>query len=121
LNGRTGKASTIDILHAMVWNEKALLPPHEHSAAITVLNGHEGPLCLVAEVLESWKTGPMNQILVLGCSPVLGQKSITATNDLGVKIGCEFWPVVCEAADPEIAAERGLWEIDVLDRIRNGR
>jgi len=51
---------------------------------------------------------------MLGSTPILSEKTIAVANDLGIKVGSEFRPVICQTSDPEITAESRSSEINVL-------
>lgn len=57
----------------------------------------------------------MDHVLVLSSPPILGQETIASADDLSIKISGELRPVICQAPDPEIAAEGGGSEIDIHD------
>jgi hypothetical protein len=89
----------------MIWDQEPLLPPHKDHTAVSIVKGQVRALCVVSDVLEGRKSRPVHQVLVLGRTPILSEEPITAANDLGVKIRREFWPVIRETSDPEIATE----------------
>lgn len=102
----TCKACTVDILHTMVRNQELLLPPHEHRSAVQrVLHGQVRLLELVLHMPESGETGPVHHILLFRCTPVARQEPIPAANYLGVKVGRQLRPVVCEALDSQVPAQ----------------
>jgi len=42
---------------------------------------------------------------MLGSAPILSEKTIAVANDLGIKVGSEFRPVIRQTSDPEITTE----------------
>jgi hypothetical protein len=58
----------------------------------------------------------MHDIFVPSCTPVLGEETIPTTNDLGIKISCQLWPIVSQTADPKITAERRCSKVYVLNK-----
>lgn len=51
---------------------------------------------------------------MLGSTPILSEKTIAVANDLGIKVGSEFRPVIRQTSDPEITTEGRSSEINVL-------
>ena len=47
----------------------------------------------------------MDHVLVLSGSPILGQETIAAANDLSIEISGKLRPVIRQAPDPQIATE----------------
>lgn len=102
----TGKAGTVDVLHAVVGHKELLLPPHEHRSAIEgVLHGQMRLLQLALHMPKCREPSPVNHVLLLGRAPIACQEPIPTPNDLSVKVRRQFWPVVCQAADPEVPAQ----------------
>lgn len=102
----TCKARTIDVLNPVVRDEELLLPTHEDSSAIEgVLHRQVWLLELVLHMSEGGEPGPVHHVLLLVRSPVARQEAISASNDLGVKVGRELRPVVRQPADAEVATQ----------------
>ena len=102
---RTCKTCTIDVLYAMVRNEEALLPSHEHSSTVTV-HCEMRHLQLVLDMAESGETSPMDHVLLLIGTPIPRQETIAASDDLGVEVGCQLRPVVGQSTNTKIAAQK---------------
>ena len=111
----TCKAGAANILHSVVGYEELLLPPHEHGSSVGILHGQVWLLQLVADVPESREAAPVDHVFLLGRTPVSGQEAIPAADDLCVKIGGEFWPIVCQAAYAEVSTEMGEGEVNILE------
>jgi len=107
-------------VHPVVWNQELFLPTHEDGASVSIIDGQARTLCLVPDVAESREAGPMDDVLVFTGAPVLSEKAIATADDLCVKIGCELGPVICEATDAEIAAEKRGSKIDILEKGESG-
>jgi hypothetical protein len=112
----TCKACAVDILHSMIWDQKFLLPPHEYDSSVPVINRHMWKLSFVLYMFECGESRPMHDIFMPGCTPVLGEETISTTNDLSIKISGQLWPIVCQTADPEITAQRRCSKVHVLTR-----
>ena len=68
-------------------------------------------------MLKGRKTRPVDHVFVLSGSPILGQESIAAADNLSIKIGGELRPVICQAPNPEIAAKGWRSEIHILKQM----
>lgn len=53
-------------------------------------------------VFKRREARPMHDIFMPGCAPVLSQKSVTTTDNLGIKISSQLRPIVGQTTDPEI-------------------
>jgi hypothetical protein len=62
-------------------------------------------LQLVLDMSESRETLPVDHVLLLVGTPILGQKSILAADDFCIKICGELWPIVCQTPYAEITAK----------------
>lgn len=113
------KARAVDVLHAVVGHEEALLPAHKDGAAVAVGDGVVGLLELGLDVAVGGEAGPVDGVGLLGRAPVLGEEAVARADDLCVKVGRELGPVVGEAADAQVAAEEGRGKVDVLGSIRD--
>jgi hypothetical protein len=97
----------------MVWDQEPLLPPHKDDATVSVIQSHMGSLSLMPNVLESWETRPMDDVLVLGCTPVLCEEAIAAADNLSVEISGEFWPIIRQTSYSKIATESRGRKVDI--------
>lgn len=116
----TCETGSADVLHAVVRNQKLLLPPHENGTSIGILHRQVGLLQFMANMTESRETSPVDHVFLLGRTPVPRQEAVFAADDLCVKVRRELGPVVCQATDAQIAAEVRRGEINVLQIGRIG-
>src|SRR5882762_11076876 len=98
----------------MIWNQKPLLPPHEHCTAVPITHRQVGFPQLVLDMSEGGETLPVDHIFLLVGTPVLCQKSILATNNFCIEIRGELWPVVCQTSYAEITAKERGCKINIL-------
>jgi len=88
------EACSIDILHAVVGDQKTLFPSHKHGSWVTVY-GQVWGLELVLNVPKSRETCPMHHVALLVGTPPPGQEAMTTANDFCIKVGRELRPVIC--------------------------
>jgi len=98
------EARSIDVLHAVVGDQKTLLPSHEHGARIAVHRQVWG-FQLVLHMAEGREAGPMHHITFLIGAPSPRQKAISTADDFGIKVRGELGPVIRKPSDTEITAE----------------
>ena len=99
----------------MIRNKELLLPTHKDRTAIErVLHRQVGLLELVLHMAEGGESRPVDHILLLSCAPIPRQEPVATSNYLGVKVGRKLWPVVCQAADSEVAAQVRGRKVNVL-------
>jgi len=106
------EARSINILHAVVGDQEALFPSHEHSARVAVHRQVWG-LELVLDMTEGGEAGPMYHVTLLIGTPPPGQKAISTADDFSIKISRELRPVICKPPDAEIATEERGREVDI--------
>jgi len=107
------KARTIDHSHAMVRNKEPFFPPHEDDTTIAIFHGQIRPTKLTFEWTEGRETGPVGEVFLFVCAPVLGEETVPAANDLRVKVCGELWPILGQILDGEVTTERRSGEINV--------
>ena len=57
------------------------------------------------DMSEGREPGPVDHILLFCSSPVFCQETVPGTDDLGVKVGRQFGPIVRQTTDAEVSAE----------------
>lgn len=88
------EARSIDILHAVIGDQKTLFPSHKHGPRVTI-HGQVGSLELVLNVAKCRETCPMHHVALLIGTPPPGQEAMTTANDFCIKVGRELRPVIC--------------------------
>lgn len=66
------------------------------------------------DIFEGWKTGPMHKVLVLRGTPILGDETISTSNNLGIEICGEFWPVIGQTTNAKVTTEGRRRKVNVL-------
>lgn len=111
---RTCKARAVDVSDPVVWDEEALFPTHEDTVTIAVADGEPWPADLLSDLLKCREARPVSHIFLLACTPVVSEEAVSRTDYLGIEVGGELWPVVCEATDAKVSTKEGRRKIDVL-------
>ena len=113
----TCETCPVDILHPVVGDKELFLPPHEDRSSVQgVLHRQMRLIQLILDMSERGEPSPVHHVLLLGRSPIARQEAIATSNDLRVKVRRELWPVVRQAADPEVATQVGRCKVDVLEK-----
>jgi len=110
-----GKTRARDVIDTMVGDQKVLLPPHKYAILVTkvVLEA-----ILVEDVyvrVEGGEQLPVLAVNMLIRIPFSRQKVMLGTNDLCFKKRRELWIVFSESINVKIAAERGFFQVDMLN------
>ena len=105
----------------MVRDEKALFPAHKHAVAVAVFDIESWPTKFLLHLRESGKAGPVCHVLLFARTPIVGEKAVPRTNDLGVEVCGELWPVVREAADTKVTTKERGRKVDILARDESGK
>jgi hypothetical protein len=98
----------------MIGNQEPLFPPHKDCTTISILHGQIRSFGFMLDMFEGWKTGPMHKVFVLRGTPILGDETISTSNNLGIKICGEFWPVIGQTTNAKITTEGRRRKVNVL-------
>ena len=88
----------------MIWDQESLLPSHEDDSSVPLVDSHMWKFSFMLYMFKCGKSRPMHDIFMSSCTPVLGEETIPTSNDLGIKISGQLWPIVSQTADPKITA-----------------
>jgi len=98
----------------MVGYQESLLPPHENSATIPVAYCQVRFLQLILDVTECDKTRPMNHVFLFRSAPILSQEPVPTADNFSVKVGSQFWPVIRQTSNAEIATKKRGRKVHIL-------
>jgi hypothetical protein len=90
-------------MYTMIWNQEAFLPSHEDGTPVPVCHGEMGAFELMSYMFEGGEAGPVDHIILFRGTPVLCQETVTASDDFGIEECGQFWPVVCQTTNAEVA------------------
>lgn len=89
----------------MVRDKESLLPAHKDSPAVILRHGQVRPFQFVFNMSECWEALPVYHVLLFGGAPIARQEAVTAANNFGIEVRCELWPVLSQAAYPQVATQ----------------
>ena len=98
----------------MVWDKESLLPTHKDGPAVILGHGQVRSLQFVFNMPECREALPMNHVFLFRGTPIARQEAVAAPNNFGIEIGCELWPVLCQAAYPQVTAQKGRRKVNIL-------
>lgn len=90
----------------MVRDKESFLPAHKDSAMVIVRHGQVRSLQIVLNMSECREALPMDHVFLFRGTPVARQEAVTASNNFGVKVSCELWPVLCQTPYPQVATQK---------------
>lgn len=97
----------------MVWNQELLFPPHEYGSPIRVFHS-QMRLLEVAHITEGGEAAPVDHVFLFCSAPIPCQEAVPAADDLCIKVGGKFWPIIGQPANTEVPAQVGRREIHIL-------
>lgn len=90
----------------MVRDKESFLPAHEYSPAVIIRHGQVRSLQIVFNMSERWEALPVDHVFLFRGTPIARQEAVATANNFSIKVGCKFWPVLCQATYPQVATQK---------------